>query len=209
MPLSNNFGLILFSNVYIVNLLGGNLMSSMKTSTLLDVVASAIQYEKDCFDFFVKNYESSEISSTVQEFFQQLATDSDEHIQLIQKVYNELKGGTSFPNLKELNAIHKFQSTAIFKVMKKIERNVGNLAENTLDNIQKAMSAAEDARDFYNKSKDKFRDPDIKILLKRLADYSEEKRLMIEAQYLFLTQKDKTDYYWDDEELLKTVNSVA
>jgi hypothetical protein len=26
---------------------------------------------------------------------------------------------------------------------------------------------------------------------------------MMEAQYGFLTQKDKPDYYWDDEELVK------
>ncbi|MDX1961121.1 MAG: ferritin family protein [Leptospiraceae bacterium] len=184
-------------------------MSSMKSSSLLDVVASAIQYEKDCFDFFMKNYESAKENTSIQEFFQQLAEDTEEHIQLIQNMYNELKGGTSFPNLKELTAIHKFNSTAIFKVMKKIERNVKGISDNVLENIEKAMKAAEDARDFYEKSKDKFRDPDIKILLKRLADYSEEKRLMIEAQYMFLSQKDKTDYYWDDEELLKEASRPA
>jgi hypothetical protein len=54
--------------------------------------------------------------------------------------------------------------------------------------------------------KEKFSAPDIKLLFKRLADYNEENRLMMEAQYGFLTQKDKADYYWEDEDLVKQAN---
>ena len=52
----------------------------------------------------------------------------------------------------------------------------------------------------------KFPAPDIKLLFKRLADYNEENRLMMEAQNGFLTQKDKADYYWEDEDLVKQAN---
>lgn len=178
-------------------------MSQMKNTTLLEAVAMAIQYEKDCFDFYLKNFETSKEGTSIREFFQQLAEDVDEHIKLIQDIYNELSGGVEFPNLKQLGEIHKFHSTAIFKVMKKIERNVSKAIVDEQDKIEKAMRAAEDARDFYNKMKDKFSAPDIKLLFKRLADYNEENRLMMEAQYGFLTQKDKTDYYWEDEDLIK------
>ena len=48
-------------------------MNPIKNTTLLDAVAMAIQYEKDCFDFYLKNFESSKEGSSVKEFFQQLA----------------------------------------------------------------------------------------------------------------------------------------
>ncbi|MCB1178290.1 MAG: ferritin family protein [Leptospiraceae bacterium] len=179
-------------------------MNHIKDTTLLEAVAGAIQYEKDCFDFYLKVYESIQSENSVKELFKQLAEDVDEHIKLIQNMYNELKGGTTFPNLKEMTAIHKFHSTAIFKVMKKVERNVGDVSKDSLENVEKAMRAAEDARDFYDKLKDRFANPDIKILFKKLADYNEDNRLMIEAQNTFLSQKDKTDYYWENEELAKT-----
>lgn len=181
-------------------------MNPVKNTTLIEAVAMAIQYEKDCFDFYLKNIENSKEGSSVKEFFQQLAEDVDEHIKLIQDIYNELSGGVQFPNLKQLGEIHKFHSTAIFKVMKKIERNVSKAVSDDQDKIEKAMRSAEDARDFYNKMKEKFSAPDIKLLFKRLADYNEENRLMMEAQYGFLTQKDKADYYWEDEDLVKQAN---
>lgn len=171
----------------------------IKDTTILEAVAGAIQYEKDCFDFYLKVYEQSKEGSAIKEMFQQLAEDVDEHIKLIQSIYKELEGGTDFPNLKELAAIHKFHSSAIFKVMKKLERNVKNTTDSDLLNAEKAMRASEDAREFFNKAKEKFAIPEIKILFKRLADYHEENRLMIEAQYNFMSQKDHTNYYWEEE----------
>jgi rubrerythrin len=179
-------------------------MNHIKDTTLIEAVAGAIQYEKDCFEFYLKVYESAKENTSIKELFRQLAEDVDEHIKLIQNIYNELKGGTHFPNLKEMAAIHKFHSSAIFKVMKKVERNVAQISKDSLENVEKAMRAAEDARDFYNKLKDKFANPDIKVLFKKLADYNEDNRLMIEAQYNFLSQNDKTAYYWEDEDLAKS-----
>ncbi|MCX7998824.1 MAG: rubrerythrin, partial [Leptospiraceae bacterium] len=59
--------------------------------------------------------------------------------------------------------------------------------------------AAEDARDFYNKLKDKFSDPEIKIFFKRLSDYNEENHLLIEAQYQVISQKKQPHFYWEEE----------
>ncbi|HNO24115.1 MAG TPA: rubrerythrin, partial [Leptospiraceae bacterium] len=87
---------------------------------------------------------------------------------------------------------------------KKIERNVKAKGQDSLDSIHKAIRAIEDARDFYTKVKEKFADPSVKILFKRLADYNEDNRLVVESQYQFLSQMDKTSYYWEDEELLNS-----
>ncbi len=173
-------------------------MKHVKDTTILEAVAGAIQYEKDCFDFYLKVYEEAKEGTPIKEFFQQLAEDVDEHIKLIQNLYNELEGGTEFPNLKELSAIHKFHNSAIYKLMKKVEKKVFEVSNDDLTNIEKAMQSAEDARDFYNKLKDKFSDPEIKIFFKRLSDYSEENRLLIEAQYQVFSQKGQTNYYWEE-----------
>jgi rubrerythrin len=171
----------------------------VKDTTILEAVAGAIQYEKDCFEFYLKVYEQAKEGSPIKEMFQQLAEESDEHIKLIQNIYNELEGGTEFPNLKELAAIHKFHSSAIFKIMRKLERNVKDVSNSDLINAEKAMQAAEDARDFFNKIKEKFTDPEIKILFKRLADFHEENRLLIEGQYNFMSQITHQNFYWEEE----------
>ncbi|MCB1144074.1 MAG: rubrerythrin [Leptospiraceae bacterium] len=176
---------------------------SMKNTTLLDAVASAIEYEKDCFNFFLKSFETAPEGHSMKEFFKQLAEHGDEHIKLIQELYNELSGGVQFPNLKQLSAIHKFHSTAIFKVMKKIERNVRQEHSDDLQKVESALNTMEDARDFYNKMKDRFNNPEVKIFFKKLADYNEDNRILVEAMNTYLTQTDKVDYYWDDEELIK------
>ena len=80
-------------------------MNSIKNTTLLEAVASAIQHEKDCFDFYLKTYDKVKTES-VKELFQELAEDVEEHIKLIQDMYNDLSGGVEFPNLKQLSAIH-------------------------------------------------------------------------------------------------------
>jgi rubrerythrin len=178
-------------------------MATIKNTTLLEAVASAIEYEKDCFQFYMKNYESISESNSIKEFFKQLAEDGDEHIKLIQELYNELSGGVEFPNLKQLSAIHKFHSTSIFKIMKKVERNINKSSNNNLETVELAMKSTEDARDFYNKMKEKFQNHEIKLFFKKLADFSEDNRLMMEAMFNYLTQTDKVDYYWEDEDLMK------
>ena len=40
-------------------------MNPIKNTTLLDAVAMAIQYEKDCFDFYLKNFESSKVMELI------------------------------------------------------------------------------------------------------------------------------------------------
>jgi rubrerythrin len=172
-------------------------MSAIKDTTLLEAVASSIQYEKDCFDFYLKTGEKLKTES-VKEFFKELAEDCEEHITSIQNIYNELSGGTEFPNLKQLSAIHKFDKTPISKMMKKVDRNITQDTKDDLDAVSHAMRVSEDARDFCEKMKTKFSDPSIKSFFNKLAFIKEEERIMVESQYLFLQQTDKTKYYWEE-----------
>ncbi len=178
-------------------------MESIKNTTLLQAVASSIQHEKDCFDFYLKAAEQVK-SSDLKDFFNELAEDTEEHITLIQKMYSELSGGVAFPNLKELNAVHKFHKTPIAKMMKKVDKNINADYKDDLDTVSHALKISEDAREFCEKMKTKFTDPSIKRFFNKLAFIKEEERIMVESQHIFLQQKDKTKYYWEDESLLNS-----
>lgn len=177
-------------------------MNSIKNTTLLEAVASAIQYEKDGFDFYLKAYETVK-NPALKDFFQELAESVDEHIKNIQEMYSELKGGAAFPNLKQLTAVHKFNSSTLAKLVRRIDKATFETAADDLDAVERAMRISEEARDFYTKTKDKFKDPQIKVLFNMLASFSEGNRIMVESQYLFLQQKDKTKYYWEDDTLMQ------
>ncbi len=177
-------------------------MESIKNTTLLQAVASAIQHEKDCFDYYLKTSDKVK-DPALRDFFSDLAGNTEEHIELIQNLYIELSGGVEFPNLKELSAVHKFNNTPISRMMKKVERNVESESIDDLQTVSNAMRVSEDARDFCQKMKDKFNDPNIKRFFNKLAFNKEEERILVESQYLFLQQTDKTKYYWEDESLLK------
>ncbi|HMV43692.1 MAG TPA: ferritin family protein [Leptospiraceae bacterium] len=178
-------------------------MNAIKNTTLLEAVAAVIQHEKDCFDFYLDIYEKVKEGS-VKDFFKELAEDVEEHIKLIQEMYNDLSGGVEFPNLKQLTAIHKFDKTHLTKLMRKIDRNTEHAFKDDIDAVQRAMQVSEDAREFASKMKEKFKDPAIKSFFNKLAFIKEEERIMAESQYLFLQQTDKTKYYWEDDSLVNS-----
>lgn len=180
-------------------------MQSLKHTTFLEAVAAAIQHEKDCFDFYLRMNE--EISDPlVKELFRELAEDVENHIVLIEEIYQDALGGKKLPNLKQLAAIHKFHSTAIQKFMRKLDRNTHvDVGGNALDAIQIALREGEDARDFYAKMKSKFEDPKVRLLFQRLSYFNEENRSLLEFHYLFLKERMEPEgnFYWEDMDLLK------
>ncbi|MCE9500893.1 MAG: ferritin family protein [Leptospira sp.] len=180
-------------------------MQSLKHTTFLEAVAASIQHEKDCFDFYLRMYDEIE-DGVVKELFHQLAEDVEDHILVIEEIYQKAEGGKKLPNLKQLAAIHKFHSTAIQKFMKRLDRNTSNSPKgNAVDAIQIALREGEDAKEFYDKMKNKFKDPNIKLLFQRLAYFNEENRALLTSQYSFLKERmhGGESYYWEDEELVK------
>lgn len=182
-------------------------MKALKHTKLLEAIAAGIQHEKDKFDFYLDAAEQMENESLV-EFFNQLAEDVEEHIRVIENFYKKVEGVGEFPNLKQLNPIHKFHTTTIARLMKRLDRNITKIPQDDLGAMERIMREEEDTRNFYFKIRNKFKDPNVKLLFQKLANYSEENRTLIESQYMFVKEsaEKEENYYWEDESLMQEAN---
>jgi rubrerythrin len=179
-------------------------MKPIQNTKFLEAVAASIQHEKDKFDFYNRVVDSSK-NESIRNFFLQLAEEVDEHIRLIQEIYNKSEGLGEFPNLKQLNPIHKFHTSNIAKLMKRLDRTtIVDVGDDELKTFETTLKEEEDVRKFYSKLASKFKDPKIKLLFQKLANFSEENMTLIESHFMFLKEKaaGKENYYWDDEELM-------
>ncbi|TGN19645.1 ferritin-like domain-containing protein [Leptospira idonii] len=184
-------------------------MKSLKKTTFLEAVAAAIDHEVKCFQFYLKTSESL-AEGPVRELFSQLALDGDEHIKYIREVYKNAEG-KELPNLKQLNEIEKFHSSTIQKLMDKLDRNKSvevNMDERKA--LELAIREGDDARDFYEKIRNKFQDPKINLLFQKLSNFSETNNSLLEAQARAMEQSNPEQvFYWEDEELLAQVTPTA
>jgi len=185
-------------------------MKSLKKTTFLEAIAAAIDHETKRFHFFEKTSESLKDGS-VKDLFHQMALDGDSNIKFIQDIYKQAEG-KELPNLKQLNAIEKFHSSTIQKVMDKLDRNKSvEIGSNEKKALELAIREGEDARAFYAKVKNKFSDPKINLLFAKLSNFNESNTSLLEAQALSMEQKKTVDqvFFWEDEELLDAVNKSS
>lgn len=176
----------------------------VKKTSFLEAVAACIQHEKELFEFYERNAESLE-DGPVKDLFYQLAGDVDEHIHLIAEIYSEVKEGETLPNLKMATDVHKFHATSLNRLMKRLDRNkFKDTVGDELEALTLASQEHEDATEFYAKMADKFEDPNVKYLFKKLAHFQDENRTLLESYSIFLTQGtpySQPSTYWEDETL--------
>ena len=160
-------------------------MSSVKNTSFLEAVAAGIQHEKDFFDFCMKTHDDLH-EGAVKNFFFDLAEDSEDHIQLIQNIYETYSGSKGLPNLKHLGQVHKFHSTAIQKLIKKLDRNLKKSAHgNELEALRLALQETEDAAQAFSKLADKFSDTGIKMLFRQMSHFNKERSVLLEGSMVF------------------------
>lgn len=159
--------------------------SKVKDTNFLEAVASAIQHEKDFFDFCLKTYEELN-DGVIKDFFFDLAEDSAEHVKMIEKLYQELTGGQELPNLKYLGEVYKFQATAIQKLMRRLDRNKKHSCNgNEMEALRLAEQEAEDAMQAFEKFSEKFSDLAIKTLFRQMAAFNRERAHMLKGCMVF------------------------
>ncbi len=174
----------------------------VKKTTFLEAVAACIQHEKELFDFYARHAESM-TEGSVKDLFFQLAEDVDEHLQLIGDIYSQVNEGETLPNLKMASEVHKFHTTSLNILMRRLDRNKNKDAgKNELEAVNLARQEHEDTHQFYQRMAEKFEDPNVKYLFQRLANFQEENRILLESYATYLTQG--TSYsqpaaYWEEE----------
>ena len=176
----------------------------VKKTTFLEAVAACIQHEKELFDFYERNVDKLQ-AGPIQDLFVQLAEGIDDHIKFIGELYSDVNKGQALPNLKMASNVSKFHSTSLNILMRRLDRNLGRDTQgDELESLNAARQEHEDASEFYDKMAEKFEDPNIKFLFKRLANFQEENRILLESYATYITQgTPQPQAYWEDEELVK------
>jgi rubrerythrin len=160
-------------------------MSTVKNTSFLEAVAAGIQHEKDFFDFCMKMHDGL-TEGAVKNFFFDLADDSIEHIKLIEGIYKKYSGNQGLPNLKHMGEVHKFHSTAIQKLIKKLDRNLKKSAHgNEVEALRLALQETEDAALAFAKLADKFSDTGIKMLFRQMSNFNKERSVLLEGSMVF------------------------
>jgi len=172
----------------------------VKKTTFLEAVAAVIQHEKDLFSFYERHAESLP-EGPVRKLFHQLAEDIDEHIALIGDIYSQVKGGEALPNLKLASQVHKFHTTSLNLLMRRLDRNkMQSAATDELEALRLAYQEHDDAAEFYTRMADRFDDPGIKYLFQRLAHFQQENRMLLESYTSYTAQgSSQPSFYWEDE----------
>lgn len=175
----------------------------VKKTTFLEAVAATIQHEKEVFDFYLNNAESLP-EGKIRNLFFQLAEDVSDHIKMIEDLYSDVQQGETLPNLKMLSEVHKFHTTSLQILMRRLDRNTAQHAKgNELDAVSLAMREHEDAAEFYKKIANKFDDPNIKNLFVRLSRFQEECTMLMESYATYETQgtsQSQIQGYWDESD---------
>ena len=163
----------------------GGIMSAVKNTSFLEAVAAGIQHEKDFFDFCMKTHDEL-ASGPMKNFFFDLAEDSVDHIKLIEGIYEKYSGSQGLPNLKHLGEVHKFHSTAIQKLIRKLDRNLHQSAHgNELEALRLALQETQDAEDAFAKLAEKFSDTGIKMLFRQMSRFNHDRSILLEGALVY------------------------
>ena len=178
----------------------------IKKTTFLEAVAACIQHEKELFDFYEKNAETLN-DGAIKDLFYQLAEGMDDHVQFIADLYAQVNKGEALPNLKMSSEVHKFHTTSLNILMRRLDRNKKQNAEGgELESLNLARQEHEDTAEFYERMSEKFEDPNIKFLFKRLANFQDENRILLESYATYMTQGtpySQPETYWKEEDLVE------
>lgn len=160
-------------------------MSAVKNTSFLEAVAAGIQHEKDFFDFCMKTHDEL-ASGPMKNFFFDLAEDSVDHVKMIEGIYEKYSGTQGLPNLKHLGEVHKFHSTAIQKLIRKLDRNLHQSAHgDELEALRLALQETQDAAEAFAKLADKFSDTGIKMLFRQMSHFNKERSVLLEGALVY------------------------
>jgi len=160
-------------------------MSAVKNTSFLEAVAAGIQHEKDFFDFCMKTHDEL-APGPVKNFFFDLAEDSVDHIKMIEGIYEKYSGSQGLPNLKHLGEVHKFHSTAIQKLIRKLDRNLKQSTQGSeLEALRLALQETQDASEAFAKLADKFTDTAIKMLFRQMSSFNKERSILLEGALVY------------------------
>jgi len=159
-------------------------------NTIKNAIKTAIQMEKDGYDFYQKAaaQTSSEMGRSV---FESLAQDELVHLDVFQKLFDETMGESEWDTL--VNSSSKYTKLPIFpENLKKIEGV--NPDTNEIDALRIAMDSETDAIDYYTEILMKSNDDEVNKILETIIEQEKKHYFLLEQEFNHLSS---TGYWYD------------
>lgn len=144
-----------------------------------DAITTAIQMEKDGYDFYQKAaaQTSSDMGKTI---FKSLAADELLHLEVFKKLFEEQVGNDEWNDL--VNASAKYADVPIFpKDLKKIEG--ANPETNEIDALRIAMDSEQRAIEWYSEIKGKISDQKVNEILNEIIKQETNHYNILEGEF--------------------------
>ena len=161
-----------------------------KVLSVKEAVKTAIQMEKDGYDFYKKAamQTSSDMGKTI---FEGIAKDELMHLDVFEKMFEEKIGKTEWDKL--VDSSKKYQEIPIFpKDLKEISG--ANPDENELDALRIAMDSEKDAIDYYTEIWEKSNDNEVKKIIDQIIEQEKKHYFLLEQEFNHLSN---TGYWYD------------
>jgi len=155
-----------------------------------EAIKTAIQMEKDGYDFYIKA--AAQTSSTMgQQIFSSLAQDEKVHLATFQRMFDDKVGKEEWGAL--VVSSKKYATQPVFP--KDLEAVAGaNPDSNELDALNMAIEAEKHAIDFYNGIKDELDDPEVIKIIAEIIHQEESHFLLLSEEFAHLNQ---TGFWYD------------
>jgi len=144
-----------------------------------DAIKTAIQMEKDGYDFY--NKAAAQTSSDMgRDFFKSLAADELLHLEVFQKLFDEQVGKNEWHDL--VNTSTKYTDIPIFpKDLQKIEG--ANPGTNEIDALRIAMDSEQRAIEWYTKIREKTSDDQVNEILDEIINQEKNHYNILEGEF--------------------------
>ena len=102
----------------------------------------------------------------IRELVYSLAEDCQGHIDEITRIGKDLNEHCKFPNLKYISEVQKLYSSAIQRLMTRLDRTLGREpGSDELEVLRRVQQSADDATEFFARIKEKVQDTNSQTLL--------------------------------------------
>jgi rubrerythrin len=155
-----------------------------------DAIKTAIQMEKDGYDFYMKAaaQTSSDMGKTV---FESIANDELLHLDVFEKMFEDKVGNNEWNDL--VDSSKKYIDIKIFpKDLESTEGADPDISE--IDALRIAMDSEKEAIDYYSNIRENIEDDDVKKIIDEIIEQEKSHYLILEGEFNHINS---TGYWFD------------
>ena len=159
-----------------------------KIENVKDAIKTAIQMEKDGYDFYKKA--AAQTNSTMgRAIFEGLASDEQRHLDVFQKMFEEKVGKPEWDDL--VSSSKKYTNIPIFPTDLKDAPGM-DADSSEIDALRLAMDSEKEAIDFYSEINENIDNEDLKNVLNEIIEQEKDHYSLLEKEFNHIN----TTGYW-------------